>query len=125
MLKMNPDIDTINLEGYTPLHLAVQRPDNEKAIGHLLQKDADVNITDPTGRNALLVSVDSHQKEYIKLLVSNGIDINSQDNDGNTALHYIFNKALENKMYIPTCKNIAKPLLEEGADSHIRNNEGK
>jgi len=125
ILKVNPDIDAINLEGYTPLHLAVQRPDNEKVIGDLLQKGADVNITDPTGRNALLVSVDSHQKEYIKLLVSNGIDINSQDNDGNTALHYLFNKVLANKMYIPTCKEIAKPLLEEGADPHIRNNEGK
>jgi len=125
ILKMNPDIDATSTEGYTPLHLAVRRPDNEIAIGHLLQKGADVNITDPTGKNALLVSVDSHQKEYIKLLVSKGIDINSQDNDGNTALHYLFNKVLENKMYIPTCKDITKSLLEEGADPHLRNNEGK
>jgi len=85
ILKANPDIDAVNTEGYTPLQLAVRRPDNEKAVGLLLQQGADVNITDPTGRNALLVSVGSIQTGYIALLVSNGIDINSQDNDGNTA----------------------------------------
>ena len=69
--------------------------------------------------------MDSSQKGYIQLLVSSGIGINSQDNDGNTALHYLFNKVLANKLYIPMCKEIAKPLLEAGADPRIRNNAGK
>ena len=125
LLKVNPDIDAINTEGYTPLHLAVRRPDNEKAIELLLQQRADVNIPDPTGRNALLVSVGSHQKEYIALLVSNGIDINSQDNDGNIALHYPLFNVLENKLYLPLSKEIVKILMEEGADPHIRNKGGK
>ena len=125
ILKVNPEIDAINTEGYTPLHLAVRRPDNEKAIGHLLQQGADMNIPDPTGRNALLVSVGSNQKEYIELLVSNGIDINSQDDDGNTALHYPLSNVLRDKMYLPFSKEIVKILMEEGADTHIRNKEGK
>jgi ankyrin repeat protein len=125
ILKVNPDINTINKEGYTPLHLAVRRPDNEKAIGHLLQKGADVNITDPTGRNALLVSVGSNQKEYIRLLVSKGIDINSQDEDGNTALHYPLSNVLRDKRYLPYSTEIVKILVEEGADPHIKNKEGK
>ena len=125
ILKVNPDIDAINTEGYTPLHLAVRRPDNEKAIGHLLQQGADMNIPDPTRRNALLVSVGSNQKEYIELLVSNGIDINSQDDDGNTALHYPLSNVLRDKMYLPFSKEIVKILMEEGADTHIRNKEGK
>jgi ankyrin repeat protein len=125
ILKGDPDIDAINTDGYTPLHLAARRPDNEKAIELLLQQGADVNIPDPTGRNALLVSVGSHQKEYIGLLVSKGIDINSQDNDGNTALHYPLINVLKNKMYLPYSKEIVKILLEEGADPHIRNKEGK
>ncbi len=125
ILKVNPDIHAINKEGYTPLHLAVRRPDNERTIDHLLQSGADLNIADHTGKNALLVSVDSPQKGYIKRLVSKGVDINSQDNDGNTSLHYLFIKILGNKMYIPYCKEIAAVLLEEGADPNIKNNEGK
>jgi ankyrin repeat protein len=125
ILRGEPDIHAVNKEGYTALLLAVRRPANEQTIGHLLQKGADVNITDPTGRNALLVSVDSHQKDYIKLLVTEGNDINSQDDKGNTALHYLFTKVLANKMYVPYGKDILRPLLEEGADPHIRNDEGK
>ena len=125
ILKANPDIDAVNTEGYTPLQLAVRRPDNEKAVGLLLQQGADVNITDPTGRNALLVSVGSIQTGYIALLVSNGIDINSQDNDGNTALHYPLINVLKNKLYLPYSTGIVKILLEEGAAPHIRNKEGK
>lgn len=125
ILKVNPDLDAINTEGYTPLHLAVRRPDNKKAIELLLQQGADLTITDPAGRNTLLVSVGSHQKEYIKLLVSRGIDIDSQDNDGNTALHYPLINVLENKQYLPYGKEIVKILMEEGADPHIRNNKAK
>jgi ankyrin repeat protein len=125
ILKANPDIDAINTEGYTPLHLAVRRPDNEEVIELLLQQGADLSITDPTGRNALLVSVSSNQKEYIRLLVSKGIDINSWDNDGNTALHYPLISVLENKLYLPYSKEIVKILMEEGADPQIRNKEGK
>jgi ankyrin repeat protein len=84
-----------------------------------------MNIHDPAGRNVLLVSVGSHQKEYIELLVSNGIDINSQDNEGNTALHYPLMNVLKNKLYLPYSKEIIKILMREGADPHIRNKEGK
>jgi ankyrin repeat protein len=125
ILKTNPDIDAVNTEGYTPLHLAVRRADNEKAIGLLLQQGTDVNITDPKGRNALLVSVGSNQIGYIALLVSKGIDINSQDNDGNTALHYPLSMVFRDIRYIRYSKEIIKNLLKEGADPHIRNKEAK
>ncbi len=125
ILKANPDIDAINTEGYTPLHMAVRRPDNEKAIGFLLQQGADVNITDPKGRNALLVSIGSNQIGYIALLVSHGNDVNSQDNDGNTALHYPLSNVLRDKRYLPYSTEIVKILLKEGADPHIRNKEEK
>ncbi len=125
ILKFNPDIDAINTEGCTPLHLAVRRPDNAKAVELLLQQGADLSITDPTGRNALLVSVSSHQKEYVELLVSKGIDINSRDNDGNTALHYPLINVLENKLYLPYSKEIVKTLVQVGADPQIRNKQGK
>jgi ankyrin repeat protein/SAM-dependent methyltransferase len=125
LLRGSPEIDESNREGYTPLHLAVQRPGNKRAIELLLQQGADMNILDPAGRNALLVSLGSHQKEYIELLVSNGIDINSQDIDGNAALHYPLINVLKNKLYLPHGKEIVRILMGEGADSYIRNKEGK
>jgi ankyrin repeat protein len=125
ILEVNPETESINTEGNTPLLIAVSKPDNEKAVESLLRSGADINTTNPAGRNALLVCVDSSQKEYIGLLVSKGIDINSQDGDGNTSLHYLFSKVLANKLYIPMCKEIARPLLEKGADPSIRNKAGK
>jgi ankyrin repeat protein/SAM-dependent methyltransferase len=125
ILKANPDIDVLNTEGYTPLHLAVQRPENEETVEILLQHGADTKITDPSGRNALLVSVASYQRGYIETLVSRGIDIDSQDNDGNTALHYPLTNVLKNNMYLLYCKGVLKILMEKGADPHIKNNEGK
>ncbi len=67
----------------------------------------------------------SHQKEYVELLVSKGIDINSRDNDGNTALHYPLINVLENKLYLPYSKEIVKTLVQVGADPQIRNKQGK
>jgi ankyrin repeat protein len=125
ILKVNPDMNALGAEGHTPLHLGVRRPDNGKMIQRLIEHGGDVNIRDPKGKNALLVSVDSNQTEYIELLVSHGIDINSQDNDGNTALHYPLARVLRNKMFLPSSKEIAKILLDEGADPTIRNKEGK
>jgi ankyrin repeat protein len=69
--------------------------------------------------------VGSNQKEYIRLLVSKGIDINSQDDNGNTALHYPLNNVLRDKMYLPYSTGIVKILIEEGADPQIKNKEGK
>ena len=125
ILAFNPDIDAKNKEGFTPLLLAVQRMGNEEAIKYLIQNGASLDITDPQGRNALLLSVDSNQRGYIGFLVSNGMNINSQDNNGNTVLHYVYNKVLENNFFIPFAKDLAKDLLKEGADPHIKNNEGK
>jgi ankyrin repeat protein len=125
VLKVNPNVDEINAEGYAPLHLAVMWSNNEKAIELLFLEGADVNILDPMGKNALLVSIGSHQIGYIKLLVSTGIDINSQNNYGNTALHYPIFNVLKNKMYLPYSKEIVKNLVEEGADPNVKNKDGK
>ena len=125
ILKTNPEVDVTNNAQNTPLHLAVQRPENQESVEHLLQYGADVNFKDPSGRNALLITVASVQTGYIEILASKGVDINSQDNEGNTALHYVLNRVLENKSFMPMIKLIAAPLLKEGADPHIKNRNGK
>ena len=125
ILKGNPDIDPVNDEGNTPLLLAVRQMENEEVIGQLLLHGADANITDRTGKNALLLSVSSNRKEYIGIFLSKGISIRSQDEDGNTVLHYPMHNVLRNKMFLPLSKEIAKILMDEGADPYIKNKEGK
>lgn len=125
MVKMDPDLNVKNSDGMTPFHLAVRRPDNEVAVKLLIGRGADCQATDHTGKNSLLLSVDRHQMGYIGLLVAKGVNINSQDDDGNTALHLIYKKAIQNKWYLQTCKNIGQVLLDEGADPHIKNNDEK
>lgn len=125
ILKGNPDIDAVNNNGYTPLLLAVQQLENEKVVEHLLLHGADVNITDRTKKNALLVSVYSNRKEYIGIFLSKGMDINSQDEDGNTSLHYPLRNVLRNKMFLSFSKEIVNLLIDAGADPYIKNKEGK
>ncbi len=125
LLKANPEIDAVSAGGDTPLHVAVRRPDNDRAVELLLEHGADLHRPDLTGKNALLASVGSNQKEYIGMLVSKGADINSGDGDGNTALHYALNDVLTDKRYLPLSKGIVEVLMKEGADPHIKNKEGK
>ncbi len=125
ILKGNPDIDALNHEGHTPLHLAVRQMGNEKAVEQLLQQGADPNIKDPSQKNALLLSAYSNRKEYIGLLVSRGVDVKSQDEDGNTALHYPMRNVLRNKMFLPLSKELVRLLMDEGADPLLKNKEGK
>ncbi|MEW6528235.1 MAG: ankyrin repeat domain-containing protein [Spirochaetota bacterium] len=80
-----------------------------------------VNKIDNHSHNGLiwyLVSI--RRMENIKilmLLLDKGININHQDNCGNTALHHI--------VKLNRYKEIIKLLLDNGADVNIRNKKGQ
>lgn len=125
ILEEAPEIDAVNSAGDTPLLTAVRRPENGQAVELFLQHGADTDALDRTGKNALLTASASNQKDYIKVLVSAGIDINSQDGEGNTALHYPLNNVLRNRAYLPLSTELVTVLLEEGADPRIKNKDGR
>ncbi len=64
-------------------------------------------------------SFDLFDKEFADYLITNGIDINAQDNNGNTCLMNLF---VKNNHYF---KDTIKKLILNGADTHIKNNRGK
>lgn len=78
---------------------------------------ANVNYTDHALDTPLLyaiagVDADTYSITYIKLLIRMGADVNHQNNDGNTPLHY----AAQNKAL-----TIVELLLQHGAIRSINN----
>ncbi|XP_046452784.1 putative ankyrin repeat protein RF_0381 [Daphnia pulex] len=111
------DINGGDREGVTPLHFAIMGTNLETIARHLIQKGADPNIANKRGNTALhFAALYAKTIETITLILENKqVDINHRDELGRTALHYAIEK-----------KNVemARYLLEKGADPTIRNNEG-
>ena len=103
----------------------------------LLEKGADINMTDVQGNCALLLLIPHLFKvrnpynqgneeqdrktalAMLDLLISNGADINSKDKVGRTLL--MLNMV---DISAPSCIELAKYLLERGADPKINDNQG-
>lgn len=100
-----------SLEGQTLLHVAVLT-DNQsvKQMIDLSQPD-DPEIKKPLG---------GHRIEIVKYLLKNGVDINSMDSKGNTALHFAVLYGKEGK----TAQRIIHLLREHGLNPHQENKLG-
>ncbi len=88
-------------------------------VSLLLEKGADINARDRTGKTALMwvispgrAHVDMHM---MKLLIERGADLNAKDNEGVTAL----------MRSVSRCKlEVMKLLLDRGADVNAKTNGG-
>ena len=120
--------------GATPLILVVTEDyeDNytqSELIKFLIMQGADINATNNDGDTVLMHAARLLKEKIIKLLTEQPkLNINQQDNNGCTALHYIFEDAIdrwggqdiEDKVIV-----VIKFLLNAGADSEIANNDGE
>lgn len=93
---INTDINSVNIEGNTPLHIAVKK-NNEIAIKMLLEKGADPNFKNPKTYQTPLMLIEN--VEIGKILCANNAQIAPQNSVG---IHSIFY----------ACKNRDLPLLE-------------
>ena len=84
-LEYNGNIDATNKDGNTLLMKAVSIGYYDLA-DYLIEKHADINITNNSGENALILS--ANYPYILNLLINNNADINAEDNNGKTALHY-------------------------------------
>ncbi len=84
-LENNNDINAVNKNGNTLLMEAVSIGYYDLA-DYLIEKNADISITNNKGENALILS--AHYPYIMNLLINNNADISITDNNGKTALHY-------------------------------------
>lgn len=75
-----------------------------------------INAINIHQENALIIASKINRHDVVSLLLKTNININQQDDNGNTALHY----AIQNKN-IPMIYD----LVNRGADTNIENNEGE
>lgn len=127
-------ISTYDEFGKTPLIYALTIPAEEEpaekddidseVISLLLKNGADPNAVDKSKRehalsseepSALLLAVEWYQpEEILSALLSAGADINYQDANGQTALHYAYDD-----------EEMAQFLIKNGVDQNIKNKEGQ
>lgn len=99
----------------TALRKAAQDGDMT-AVKELLDKGANVNSKDDTGKTALLwVAPARDNPEMVKFLIAKGADVNAKDNNGETALMIAASQSNP---------GILAALIEAGAEVNAQNNSG-
>ena len=112
---MNIDVSLKDVAGRTPLRIAAEKGDLDVAT-FLIEKGADVNITDANGNTPLIFIINkTGNLEITERLLEKGAAVNTQNRSGETALMYAAWRG-----HI----NIVRFLLENRADATLRNRQG-
>lgn len=110
-------LESTDANGWTPLMIAAKFG-NGRILRQLAERGANPNAVDALGRNAAMLIADTgadrNAVRVVSYLCRNGLHINAQDKDGNTALHH----AAKNFGY-----GVVAPLIAVGADTRIKNND--
>lgn len=121
LISKGANVEAVDKDGYTPLGNAVtnQNYGNEradKAALLLMQKGAKPENFPGGIENCLRVNILNGNKGTAEALLARGVDINSGDSDGNTALHLVVKRNDE---------DMVKWLLSRKADVNVVNRSGK
>lgn len=108
------DVNATDACGWTALEYACKCYEDgaEEVALLLIQHGANVNVR---GSSPLIIrACDRDNTNFAKLILENGADVNTQDHNGDTALHWTSTNGQLDYM---------KLLLEHGADLHVRNGD--
>lgn len=103
--KVDPKVDNLRHN--------IRQGDFETAKRTL--KEFGINVQDGDGRTALINSVIENKIEFVKWLVDNGADINTQDRNGFSTLHFIGQNRLT---------EIGKFILSKNPNLELRDSYG-
>lgn len=85
LLARKVDIDKQDLQGNTPLHLALENS-NKIAIDLVSNHKAKINTRNNQGQTTLIAAVIGQDFDMVKLLISQGVGVNDADKNGRTPL---------------------------------------
>ena len=117
LIDAGANIDAVNAHGWKALHLAAAKNDDSKCLTVMLQAGADINaLTTGTKRTALSIAASRGYGPSVMTLINNEADLNTQDRDGWTALHYA--TYADRELYV-------EQLLKAGIDPTITAHDGR
>jgi len=150
LVSQGVNVDALDINGHTPLHLAAIQDRFLPATIQLLAGKPNVNIADQNGNTALHLAATSGNTEMIKLLIDQTENIDAKNNKGETALHLasyfrysdIVGILLENNANVNSIddqaftalhysslpwnnRKVQELLIKHSADLNAVNNEGQ
>uniref|UniRef100_A0A673XP18 E3 ubiquitin-protein ligase MIB2 n=1 Tax=Salmo trutta TaxID=8032 RepID=A0A673XP18_SALTR len=135
-------VDVKKEDGFSALHLAALN--NHRDVAEILVKEGrcDINIRNNRNQTPLQLAVTQGHGDLVQLLVAEGADVNVEDEDGDTAMHYpvftlsakegggsgfvqLGSSGLMGNTELSVGAAIACFLAQEGADINYANHKGK
>ena len=111
LISVGADVNVMDNYGYLPLDLAVLFDNME--VGMMLASNGSFVCDYPS---FLRFAVLKNNRELVKMLIEAGVDVNVEDNDGNTLLHLALRHNFE---------EIAMLLMAKGSDINAENIYGR
>ncbi|XP_070491498.1 ankyrin repeat domain-containing protein 27-like [Chironomus tepperi] len=122
LTNQGADVNARDSRGYTPLHYASQKGHQKVLFLLLHNQNNSINLRTNDDQTALILASIYGHEHCVKALLffaehtHTALDVNSQDKDGMTALHYATQFGYD---------GIVENLLEYQAKATIKNNIGK
>ena len=128
MLKYNADIHLVDKKWGHNAYLFACRSGRKSVVKTLIKAGSDIFSVGNDNDNVLMLSAYSNKYKMIKFFCEKGIDINAQNNSGQTALIYALSRCNVEKnrsvnLIEPKTKTIIE-LLKHGADINLSDNNG-
>ena len=116
LISNHAEINALTTNGYNMIHKAAMGNKPSSIVYFNKKYNMDLEATDENKMTALHLATLSCMENSVIYLLNLGVNVNSQDKDGNTPLHFAIKKSQI---------RLIKKLIQRGADPNIANNKRK
>lgn len=88
LIERGCDVNLVNFNGQTPLHIMVAR-DRLECVVALLAHEAEIDVVDSSGNTPLHIAVEKKLIPIVQCLIVFGADFNKPNKDGKTPRHMV------------------------------------